>query len=138
MTIRYERKPPLSSRALGELLAPDVPEAGRPDYSEVLRRSLLWICAYHGDRLVGYCNLAWDGGVHAFLLDPTVHKEYRHRGIGTALVREALAAAAEHPQLEWVHVDASLELMERFYQPLGFRPTPAGLVWLDDLRSGAT
>jgi ribosomal protein S18 acetylase RimI-like enzyme len=86
--------------------------------------------------LIGYANLAWDGGVHAFLLDPTVRPDYRGRGIGTRLVREALAAAAEHPKLEWVHVDASADLMKRFYEPAGFRPTPAGLVWVDDVRQG--
>jgi ribosomal protein S18 acetylase RimI-like enzyme len=137
MSIRYERKPLLSGQALGELLDPDLHEAERDDYSEILARSLIWICAYDGEKLVGYCNVAWDGGVHAFLLDPTVRKEYRHRGIGTKLVREALAAASQHPKLEWVHVDASAELMQRFYEPAGFRPTPAGLVWLDDIRNGA-
>jgi ribosomal protein S18 acetylase RimI-like enzyme len=137
MNIRYERRPPLSNQDLGSLLDPEVPEADRDDYSQVLARSLLWIGAYDDHKLVGYCNVAWDGGVHAFLLDPTVLTEYRHRGIGTSLVREAVAATAEYPRLEWVHVDASPELMQRFYEPAGFRPTAAGLVWLDDFRGGA-
>lgn len=29
---------------------------------------------------------------------------------------------------------ASEDLMERFYLPAGFRPTAAGLVWLQDLQ----
>ena len=136
MGIRYERDVPLSIRDLGDLLQPYLPVDERRDHVAVLERSLLWICAYEGERLVGFCRLAWDGGVHAFLLDPTVREGYRRRGIGTALVREALAAAAAHAGLEWVHVDASAALMERFYVPAGFRPTPAGLVWLDDLRAG--
>jgi lincosamide nucleotidyltransferase A/C/D/E len=136
MGIRYERDAPLSNRDLGDLLQPDLPEAERRDHVAVLERSLLWVCAYEGERLVGFCHLAWDGGVHAFLLDPTVREGYRRRGIGTVLVREALAAAAAHPGIEWVHVDASAALMERFYGPAGFRPTPAGLVWLDDVRAG--
>jgi GNAT superfamily N-acetyltransferase len=137
MSIRYERRPALSNQDLGDLLESDVPEEDRADYSQILARSLLWIGAYDGHRLVGYCNVAWDGGVHAFLLDPTVRAGYRRRGIGTGLVREALAATAEYPQLQWVHVDALPELMHGFYEPTGFRPTTAGLVWLDDLRSGA-
>ena len=134
--VRYERDARLSNRDLGDLLQPDVPEDERRDHVAVLERSLLWICAYEGERLVGFCHLAWDGGVHAFLLDPTVREGYRRRGIGTALVREALAAAAAHAGLEWVHVDASPVLMERLYGPAGFRPTPAGVVWLDDVRAG--
>lgn len=124
----------MTNDQLGELLEPDRPAGARQDYEHVLTRSFTWIGAFHGDRLVGYVNVAWDGGVHAFLLDPTVHPEFRGQGIGTRLVREALAAAAEHPRLEWMHVDASEELMERFYRPVGFRSTPAGLVWLADLR----
>jgi len=135
MSIRYERNPPLSNEDLGDLLAPDVPASGRDDYSRVLAHSLLWIGAFDRDTLVGYCNVAWDGGVHAFLLDPTVRGEYRRQGIGTALVRAALSATAEHEKLQWVHVDALPELMQRFYSPAGFRSTAAGLVWLDDLRS---
>ena len=134
--IRYERDPPLSNHDLDDLLRPDLAESEGRDHGKVLERSLLWICAFEGERLVGFCHLAWDGGVHAFLLDPTVREGYRRRGIGTALVREALAAAAEHAELEWVHVDASAALIERFYGPAGFRPTPAGVVWLDDLRAG--
>ena len=136
MRVRYERDSPLSNSDLGDLLQPELAKSQRRDVTAVLERSLLWICAYEDERLVGFCHLAWDGGVHAFLLDPTVREGYRRRGIGTALVREALAAAAEHAALEWVHVDASAALMERFYGPAGFRPTPAGVVWLDDVRGG--
>src|ERR671925_46433 len=66
----------------------------------------------------------------------TVHSDLRGRGIGTRLVKEALSAVAEHPRAEWVHVDASEELMKRFYFPAGFRPTPAGVVWVQDIRDG--
>lgn len=134
MSIEYRRRPALSNEMLGNLLEPEQPPQARQNYEQVLARSLTWIGAFDGERLIGYVNVAWDGGVHAFLLDPTVHPLFRGRGIGTRLVKEALAAAAEHPGLEWVHVDSSQELMERFYIPAGFRPTAAGLVWVQDLR----
>ena len=57
----------------------DLPEDEGRDHVAVLERSLLWICAYEGGRLVGFCHLAWDGGVHTFLLDPTVREGYRRR-----------------------------------------------------------
>jgi ribosomal protein S18 acetylase RimI-like enzyme len=134
--ITFRRRPEFADDDLGDLLEPDTPPADRQDYELLLSHSLAWIGAYDGMELIGYANLAWDGGVHAFLLDPTVRPDYRGRGIGTRLVREALAAAAEHPKLEWVHVDASADLMKRFYEPAGFRPTPAGLVRVDDVRQG--
>jgi ribosomal protein S18 acetylase RimI-like enzyme len=138
MTLEYRRRPPLTNEMLSELLEAEVDiSRDKPrDYENLLTHSLTWIGAFDGDRLIGYANVAWDGGVHAFLLDPTVTEEYRGRGIGTRLVKEVLAAVAEYPNLEWIHVDSSDELMERFYIPAGFRPTAAGLAWVDDVRDG--
>ena len=138
MTVEYRRRPQLPNEQLGDLLEPETPLRDRQDYEQVLSRSLTWIGAFDDGRLVGYANVAWDGGVHAFLLDPTVHPALRHRGIGTRLVKEALAAVAEHPEIEWVHVDSSQELMDRFYFPAGFRPTAAGLVRVQDIRADRT
>ena len=43
----------------------------------MLARSLTYVAAYDtvggGEQLVGFVNVAWDGGIHAFLLDTTVH-----------------------------------------------------------------
>jgi ribosomal protein S18 acetylase RimI-like enzyme len=98
------------------------------DWQPQLRHSLLWIGAFDCERLIGFVNVAWDGGVHAFLLDTAVEVPYRHRGIGTRLVHEAIEAVKRRGGLEWLHVDSDDVLMERFYYPVGFRPAPAGLV----------
>jgi diadenosine tetraphosphate (Ap4A) HIT family hydrolase/GNAT superfamily N-acetyltransferase len=132
--VEFRRRPPLTNQMLGDLLEPDTAVEGRENYEKLLVHSLTWIGAFDGDRLIGYANVAWDGGVHAFLLDPTVHPKLRGRGIGTHLVKEAIAAVAEYSKIEWLHVDSSAEFMERFYLPAGFRPTPAGLVWMQDVR----
>lgn len=91
-----------------------------------MRRSLGWVCAVDGDRLVGFVNVAWDGGVHAFVLDTTVHPDYQRRGIGRELVHEAAALSRERGA-EWLHVDYDDDL-DAFYRGCGFRPTPAGLI----------
>ena len=89
-------------------------------------RSLAWVCAHEGETLVGYVNVAWDGGEHAFLLDTTVHPAHRRRGIGLALVERAVRAAdARH--VAWIHVDYEPGL-ETFYTKAGFRRTVAGLM----------
>ncbi|MEB3042578.1 GNAT family N-acetyltransferase [Rhizobium mulingense] len=102
------------------------PEA--PDFSRILPRSLAHVGAYHDDSLVGFVNVAWDGGVHAFLLDTCVHPEMRRQGIATQLIREATRIARERGA-EWLHVDFEPHLTS-FYRACGFRPTEAGLIKL--------
>lgn len=45
----------------------------------VLARSLTWVAAWRGDRLIGYVNVAADGGTHPFVLDTTVHPDEHKR-----------------------------------------------------------
>lgn len=99
------------------------------ELGRILPRSLVHACAYDGERLVGYVNVAWDGGGHAFLLDPTVDVAYQRHGIGRELVRRVTDAARERGA-EWLHVDYEPQLAA-FYTACGFRPTNAGLI---DLR----
>ena len=93
-----------------------------------LSHSLLYVCAYAGERLVGFVNMAWDGGGHAFLLDTTVHPNFQRCGIGIRIVKAAVEATREH-NIEWVHVDYEPHL-EAFYRKCGFRHTAAGLIRL--------
>ncbi|WP_417309374.1 GNAT family N-acetyltransferase [Devosia sp.] len=98
------------------------------DLAMILSRSLVHAGAYDGGRLVGYVNVAWDGGTHAFLLDTTVDPDYQRRGIATALVR-MVTAAAQARGASWLHVDFEARLGP-FYEACGFRPTAAGLIAL--------
>jgi hypothetical protein len=52
--------------------------------SQVHRYSLGWVCARRGGGLVGFVNVAWDGGVLAFILDTVVALDARREGIGKA------------------------------------------------------
>ena len=107
------------------LAAWGAPAAAR--YAErVLSRSLVHVGAYDGERLVGFVNVAWDGGVHAFLLDTTVHPNFQRQGIATALVRRAAGLARERGA-KWLHVDFEPHL-EGFSRGCGFQPTTAGLM----------
>jgi predicted N-acetyltransferase YhbS len=96
----------------------------------VLRHALTYVCAYEAGRLVGSVYVAWDGSQHAFLLEPTVHPDYRRRGIGRELVRRA-ASEAGAAGCEWLHVDFEDELAP-FYAACGFKPTAAGLIRLNE------
>ena len=123
--IRYVERPELEERELQRLF---VVAWGAPkvDFRPVLAQSFTWVAAYSDDVLVGFVNVAWDGGVHFFMLDTTVHPDWQRQGIGAGLVREAVAACRGRG--EWLHVDSDEDLMKNFYEPAGFRPTAAGLI----------
>jgi len=116
----------VTSAALNQLFAAAWENHQPRDFDPVLRHSLLYVCAYDDTKLVGFVNLAWDGGIHAFLLDTTVHLEYQHRGIGRRLVERAITAARAR-SIEWIHVDFEPHLSD-FYAACGFQSTPAGLI----------
>jgi ribosomal protein S18 acetylase RimI-like enzyme len=124
-TIRYARRAELDARQLGALFAAawGSPKQG---YERALAHSFTWVTASSDDELVGFVNVAWDGDAHFFLLDTTVHPNWQRKGIGRRLVEEAIGACRGHG--EWLHVDASEELMTGFYERCGFEATRGGLV----------
>lgn len=128
--VDYVVSPSLSNEEINGLFAAAWPNHQYSDFSPILERSLATICAYSNGVLIGFVNLAWDGGVHIFLLDTTVHPKWQRRGIGRALVRSAVEQA-RLCGAHWLHVDYEPHL-DGFYRQCGFRPTLAGLVRLGD------
>ena len=124
----YRVDPPVSTGELDELFAAAWCGHEPRDWNPILNRSLVYLCAYRGRHLVGFVNVAWDGGVHGFILDTTVHPEQRRRGIGRRLVSRA-ASEARDRNVEWLHVDFEPQL-QGFYDSCGFRPTEAVLLHL--------
>jgi GNAT superfamily N-acetyltransferase len=120
----------LTSDELNVLFAVAWPDHSWRDFDPILRRSLAYVCAYQDGRLVGFVNVAWDGGVHAFLLDTTVHPSLWRRGVGRGLVGRAVESARERG-ITWLHVDYEPRLAV-FYERCGFRQTTAGLMRLAD------
>ena len=133
-SIAYWLRPPLTNTVLNALFSVGWPRWQKaPDTSDwqpVLQRSLTWVAAFDGERLVGFVNVAWDGRDHAFVLDTRVDPDYRHRGIGRELVARA-AAAARAAGCTVLHVDYEPQL-EPFYAACGFVSTHAGLIDLGE------
>ena len=101
-------------------------------WDRVRRHSLGWVTARDGDGvLVGFVNVAWDGGDHAFLLDTKTRSSWQRRGVGTRVVARAIEEA-RRAGCEWLHVDFDdADRLRAFYfDGCGFRPTTAGLVHL--------
>jgi GNAT superfamily N-acetyltransferase len=97
--------------------------------AQVERHSLGWVCARLRGELVGWVNVAWDGGVHAFLLDTIVAEAHRRSGIATQLVRTAVENSREQG-CEWLHVDFEPHLRSFYWESCGFTATEAGVVAL--------
>jgi GNAT superfamily N-acetyltransferase len=127
--IRYEWRGRFDNAALNALHAQGFGHRVLDDdwWGQVNRHSLGWVCAVDGDELVGFVNVAWDGGVHAFVLDTLTAERVRRQGIGRELVavatREAAAAGCE-----WLHVDFDEHLSGFYLDSCGFTRTPAGLI----------
>lgn len=129
-SIEYAVNSSLTNDQLNELFARAWPNFQPRDFQPVLARSLGYVCAFSAGSLIGFVNLAWDGGVHAFLLDATVDPDFQRQGIGQALVLRAVDLARSRG-MEWLHVDYEPHL-ENFYRSCGFEPTPAGLISLNE------
>ena len=126
--ITYHVSPAVDNDELNALFALSWPSHTWRDLQPILAHSLGYLCAYADKRLIGFVNIAWDGGIHAFLLDTTVHPEWQRRGIGRQLVLHAVTLSRERG-MEWLHVDYEGHL-DGFYRECGFEPTLAGLVQL--------
>lgn len=98
-------------------------------WSQVNRFSLGWVTARASGELVGFVNVAWDGGVHAFLLDTMISPTHRRRGHASELVRVA-TEYARASRCEWLHVDFEPHLRDFYFRACGFKPTDAGLIQL--------
>ncbi len=96
---------------------------------QVEAHSLGWVCAREGADLVGFVNVPWDGGVHAFILDTMVPLTRRRLGIGRELVAVAIVEAGA-AGCEWLHADFDDGLRAFYVDACGFSPTDAGLIAL--------
>ena len=83
--VEYRIDPPLDDAALNAFFSRAWDDHAPREFAPVLAHSLGVVAAFVSDRLVGFVNLATDGGEHAFLLDPTVDVAHRRRGIGTEI-----------------------------------------------------
>ena len=113
---------PMPSLSLSRNRTEAKPKAGWWD--RIRSHSLGWVTARTGDgTLIGFVNVAWDGGDHAFLIDTKVHPDHHSRGM-TRLVRIAVNHAKE-AGCEWIEVDFDEPLAPFDDDACGF-PSDAG------------
>lgn len=131
MTIAYEWRGRFDNAAINALHAEAFDHRVLDDdwWAQVNRHSLGWVCARDGEDLIGFVNVAWDGGVHAFVLDTMVSARAGRQGVGTRLVAVAVEGARA-ADCEWLHVDFEDHLRGFYFDSCGFTPTNAGLIQL--------
>jgi GNAT superfamily N-acetyltransferase len=131
MTVSYEWRGEIDNPEINALHAEGFGHGPRTDdwVGQLQRHSLGWVCARDRGVLVGFVNVAWDGAVHAFVLDTLVAADARRRGIGTQLIARAVTEARA-AGCEWLHVDFDDDLRSFYFDTCGFVPTSAGLIAL--------
>ena len=129
--IRYEWRGEFTNAAINRLHAEGFGHPLLDDdwWGQVNRHSLGWVSAYDGDELVGWVNVPWDGGVHAFVIDTLTAPRVQRQGTGTELIAIAARESAK-AGCEWLHVDFDDHLAGFYFESCGFRPTQAGLIAL--------
>lgn len=98
------------------------------DYQHILDKSLAYITARYDSQLIGFYNLAWDGGRHATIFDLNVHPDYRHQGVALEMLKMAPIIAKKN-NIKFLHVDFDLKL-EKLYKKAGFEMISAGIIQL--------
>jgi len=89
--------------------------------AQVNRHSLGWVCARDDGDLVGFVNVPWDGGIHAFLLDTMVSARAGRQGIGTRLVEVAVDEARGTVRQVWSYGERPDERLFAGFQGGAFR-----------------
>ena len=93
------------------------------DHPDSLRRgfenSLVILGVYTENDLVGILRAVGDGETIIFIQDILVHPDYQRRGLGTALLKEALSRYSHVRQIQLA--TDNTEKTKAFYRSCGFR-----------------
>ena len=131
MSVSYSWRGQFGNEALNALHARafDHPKCNDDWWTQVNRYSLGWVCANVDDVLVGFVNVAWDGGAHAFILDTIVEPQAQRQRVGAEMVSTAVQQARK-AGCEWLHVDFEDHLRHFYFDKCNFKATNAGLIRL--------
>jgi ribosomal protein S18 acetylase RimI-like enzyme len=128
--VSYSWRGPITDDEMVDLVRSHGGRAAAGWWDRIRAHSLGWVAARNAAGvLVGFVNVAWDGGDHAFLVDIKTRGSYQRQGVGTEIVRRA-ALRAKAAGCDWLHVDFTPELAPFYFDACGFRSTDAGLIHL--------
>ena len=92
------------------------------DLLRALHASWYMLCAYEGDRLVGFGRLVSDGVLHAMIYELIVLPEYQGQGIGGELL-ERLVETCQGAGVRDIQLFCA-KWKREFYEKRGFKARP--------------
>ena len=100
---------------------------------QALSHSLATYLARDGEEIVGLVRLVGDGFSSVFVQDLIVLPSYQHQGIGSDLMKEALADYKDAYQIQLATEQTEKTLV--FYRSLGFETLSTydctGMIWVE-------
>ena len=105
---------------------------------EALNNTLYSLCAYNGDKLIGYGRIIGDKTIFLYIQDIMVIPEYQGQKIGTGIMNKLIAKINEYKKINpyiRTYLGAS-KGKENFYEKFGFVARPneelgAGMILYD-------
>lgn len=86
-------------------------------FEQLIELSQVALVAVHEGKVVGFIRALTDGIFNGYISMVAVSKAHRSKGVGSALVREAMGT---NPEIAWV-LRADRDGVPDFYKKLGFR-----------------
>lgn len=126
--VTYSNQGPPEASQLLHLFhqAPWARDRSLDDAKEMLQHTDLTLCAWDGDRLIGFGRVLTDFIYRATIWDVIVDKAYQGKGIGREIVQRIL----NHPRLNRVELVWLCTRRPGFYEKLGFSSKEqTGMVW---------
>ena len=101
--------------------------------AQALSHSLATYLAHDGEKIVSLVRLVGDGFSSVFVQDLIVLPSYQRQGIGSSMMKQALADYKDAYQIQ-LATDESEKTLE-FYRSLGFETLSTydctGMIWVD-------
>lgn len=123
--MRYEFDAPVSPATLADLRASVGWNRMERDLADPRLRNAFHLCAFDGERLVGYAAVVGNGVTDAYIQDVMVRPDHQHQGIGTQLMERALSRL-EADGVYMVSVIYGEEALRPFYEKFGFTTMRCG------------
>lgn len=117
--IRYEFDAPVSPAALADLRQAVGWNRMERDLADPRLRNAFHLCAFDGDRLVGYAAVASNGVTDAYIQDVMVHPDCQGQGVGTQLM-ERILLRLKAEGIYMVSVIYGDHSLQAFYEKFGF------------------